>query len=413
MEKQHAWPEGHWDWPIKVTHKHGLRCGPMIFLGGQVDLDSSGIVLDEGDLPAQIRAVMRHIDSVLTDLGVFLSDLVKLQVFYVPSPPLLDADVLAIIGACLPADARLAITMIPVPFLGYPGMRVEIEATAMRSEDGAALSRHLADPNGLAPLPLPFVHGLQCGTMLFVSGQPPRDAAGGVLNGGDIVAQSAHVMARIETILNALGADLQDTVKINRWYVGEGERADWEPAALAVARRFAEPGPAATGMPVPSYPDPQQRIMIDAIAMRDPAAAREHVWPEGHWDWPVHLPYRHGVKCGNMVFIGGQVPLTQNGIVIAPHDMAAQTRMSLDYIRKVLAGFGLTMDAVVKVLALYSAAGQPEELHTNLSIRSAAFTEPGPATTGIPLPSLAYPGMMIEIEIIAMVDQRQGSGSAP
>jgi hypothetical protein len=61
------------------------------------------------------------------------------------------------------------------------------------------------------------------------------------------------------------------------------------------------------------------------------------------------------------------------------------------------------MDAVVKVLALYSAAGRPEELHTNLSIRSAAFTEPGPTTTGIPLPRLAYPGMMIEIEIIAMV----------
>jgi enamine deaminase RidA (YjgF/YER057c/UK114 family) len=68
----------------------------------------------------------------------------------------------------------------------------------------------------------------------------------------------------------------------------------------------------------------------------------------------------------------------------------------------VLAGFGLGMDAVVKVLALYGAKGDPEELHTNLSIRSAAFSEPGPATTGIPLPYLAYPDMLIEIEMIAM-----------
>ena len=37
MEKRHAWPDGHWSWPIDVTHKHGVRCGEMIWVGGQVD----------------------------------------------------------------------------------------------------------------------------------------------------------------------------------------------------------------------------------------------------------------------------------------------------------------------------------------------------------------------------------------
>jgi hypothetical protein len=32
----------------------------------------------------------------------------------------------------------------------------------------------------------------------------------------------------------------------------------------------------------------------------------------GHWDWPGHLPYRHGVKAaGQMIFLGGQVVMAR------------------------------------------------------------------------------------------------------
>ena len=35
MKRRHVWPEGHWAWPIQVSHKHGLRSGQMIWIGGQ------------------------------------------------------------------------------------------------------------------------------------------------------------------------------------------------------------------------------------------------------------------------------------------------------------------------------------------------------------------------------------------
>jgi enamine deaminase RidA (YjgF/YER057c/UK114 family) len=404
--RRYSWPEGHWDWPIKVTHKHGLRCGDMMFVGGQVDLDSTGTVLHPGDRATQVRAAIGHIDTVLCDLGANLTHLVKLQAFYVLEPHITEMAIRDLIGAALPPESQIAITLIPLPFLGYPGMMIEIEAIAMLAENGTALPRHISHPPGLIALPAPLVHALQCEGMIFISGQSPRDADNAITAPGDIVAQSARIMDRVSAILTSLGADLADIVKINRWYVGHGALNDWKRAALEVASRFHEPGPAATGIPLPCYPDPTQQIMIDGIAMRDATGntlAKQRVWPLGHWDWPVHLPYQHGIKCGNMVFIGGHVALTSEGVVIDPGAMAAQTHTSLDHIHRVLAEFGLGMDAVVKVLALYSAAGRPEELHTNLSIRSAAFTEPGPTTTGIPLPRLAYPGMMIEIEMIAMV----------
>jgi enamine deaminase RidA (YjgF/YER057c/UK114 family) len=123
---------------------------------------------------------------------------------------------------------------------------------------------------------------------------------------------------------------------------------------------------------------------------------REYSWPEGHWDWPIKLPYKHGVKAGNMIFVGGQVALDEQGNVLHPGDIVRQTEIAMENIRRVLAEFGATLDDVVK--------GTKEEWEVAAKIRASYFKEPGPAATGIPLPTLAYEGMMTEIEVIAMVD---------
>ena len=75
----------------------------------------------------------------------------------------------------------------------------------------------------------------------------------------------------------------------------------------------------------------------------------EHVWPEGHWDWPIKLPYKHGVKRGNVVFVGGQVAMDEAGKVLYPGDVARQTEIAMENVKKVLAGFGARMDDVVKL----------------------------------------------------------------
>jgi enamine deaminase RidA (YjgF/YER057c/UK114 family) len=132
---------------------------------------------------------------------------------------------------------------------------------------------------------------------------------------------------------------------------------------------------------------------------------KSHSWPDGHWDWPIHLPYKHGVRCGKMVFLGGQVALTPQGVVMEPGDLVAQTKISMAMIRRVLEAHGLGFDDVVKVNAYYEGGASADQLHANLEIRSSCFTEPGPTTTGIPLPALAYDKMMVEIEIVAMTDR--------
>ncbi len=406
-QRRHSWPEGHWDWPIHVSHKHGLRCGEMIYFGGQVDLDPQGNVCNPDNLTAQTETAMEYIRRILVDLDADLADLVKLICFYVHTEDA-DADrLLAAVSSALGDAPGPVISLIPLPALAYEHMVVEIEGVAMRAEDGSRIPRVIANASDCQTLPAPLSHSLRCGEMVFVGGQTALQADGTIANAGDLVGQSRALMDRIGRLLTDLGAGFNDAVKINRYYVAGGTAQQWEGAALACASYFDEPGPAATGIPIPFLYRDGLMASLEVTAMLRPdgtSAPREHVWPEGHWDWPVHLPYKHGIKCGKMIYIGGQVSMDPKGVIIDPGQLVTQTRTSVANIATILKGFGAVLDNVVKVTAYYSGSASADVLHDNLSVRSASFTEPGPASTGIPMPCLAYEAMEIEIEVIAMID---------
>jgi enamine deaminase RidA (YjgF/YER057c/UK114 family) len=407
LTRRYVWPKGHWSWPIKVSHKHGLRCGEFLFAGGQVDLDAKGSVRHAGDLPAQTRAAAGHVRTVIEALGGDLEDLVKLVVYYVARGDADEAAMLAVLRGALGPSPMPVLSTVPVPYLAYPGLMVEIDAIAMRGPDGRRIAKRVAEPAGhwTWPAKAGFAQGLRCGRMIYVGGQRPLDGGSRVVPRGDIVGQSHRAMENVGAVLAALGAGFDDAVKFNAYYVGQGTAADWEAAARARASYFTEPGPAATGIPLPEILPDGTLFQIEVWAMLAEDGTRlprRHSWPQGHWDWPIHLPYKHGLRCGEMMFLGGQVALTPEAEVLHRRDTAAQTRIAMANIARVLALLDAGIDDVVKVNAFYEGDGTYDNLHENLAVRSAAFREPGPVTTGIPLPCLAYRDMMIEIDTIAM-----------
>lgn len=129
---------------------------------------------------------------------------------------------------------------------------------------------------------------------------------------------------------------------------------------------------------------------------------RRHVWPESLWDWTIKLPYKHGLKCHDMIFLGGQVSLDRQGQAINPGDIKAQTRKAMAHIGTILRELGADYSDVCKITTMYQGRSDVDELNDNFLIRAAHFVEPGPATTGISLPVLAYPDMVIEIDAFAM-----------
>ncbi|MDY0881641.1 RidA family protein [Dongia soli] len=383
-----------------------MRSGQMVWVGGQADLTVEGTVRNPHDLKRQIANSLDYFQQVLEDLDCQFADLVKLLCFYVDDGSVGEAAFLEMMAAALPTEVRPAMTAVPVPYLAYPGMAVVIEGYAMRGIDGAVLPRQISAAPDLSPLPPPFVQAVRCGKMIFVSGQTAMEN-GRLAHPGDIVAQTKQVMRQIGRALGEFGADFDDVVKLNRWYLRQDSVADFEPAALACAAHFNEPGPAATGIPIPYFPRQGEAIKIEVVAMLGEDGKRlprRHVWPESLWDWTVHLPYRHGLKCHDMIFLGGQVSLDKQGRAVDLGNMRRQASQAMTHIGTILRELGADFSDVCKITTMYEGRSDAGELHDNLLIRSSFFSTPGPATTGIPFPALAYPGMIIEIDTFAMAD---------
>ncbi len=402
MEKQHASPDGHWSWSLESPHSHAVRCGQVIWTSGQIADEGEG-----RDAIAQLPGAVRNLERVLAEFGCGLSHVVKLLCVYANDGSGDERAVLETLGSLLPYGLKPAVTAVPVAYLAYPGAHVMLEAFAMAEADGTVLPRTIHEDAALSPLPPAFASGVRAGKMIFVSGQSPVSPAGEVLSPGDIVAQTHAVMGRVKAALAGFGAGFADVVKINRWYVGQGKVEDFEPAALACAANFSEPGPAATGVPIPRHAHAGQMIKIEVVAMLGEDGrhlTRRSVWPDTLWDWTIDIPYWHGLKCHDMIFLGGQVSLDTTGSAVNPFDMRAQAAQAMVHIGSILRELGAGYDDICKLTTVYAGPPGRDALAENQRIRAAFFAKPGPATTDVALPVLAYPGMIIEIDAFAMAE---------
>lgn len=81
--RQRIMPEGHWDWSIPVPFSQGWKCGPLIFVGGQISADEHGRTIGAGDIAVQTRNVFENIRKVLNEVGADMRHIVKFNTFYV------------------------------------------------------------------------------------------------------------------------------------------------------------------------------------------------------------------------------------------------------------------------------------------------------------------------------------------
>lgn len=135
--------------------------------------------------------------------------------------------------------------------------------------------------------------------------------------------------------------------------------------------------------------------------------AAQRLMPENHWDWSIPVPFSQGWRCGELIFVGGQISSDENGRTIAPGDIETQTRNVFTNIERVLNEGGATMRDVVKFNTFYCYEGSGEEVREfwekMTRVRMEFFEEPGPVGTAVRVAGFAYPDLLIEAEAIAYV----------
>ena len=136
---------------------------------------------------------------------------------------------------------------------------------------------------------------------------------------------------------------------------------------------------------------------------------RAYSWPEGHWDWYRHLAFKHGVRVGRFIHVGGQVDKTSLGDPLHPDDLPTQIGVVIRHIDTVLREFGASLADTVKLTAFYAPGGGQDETWFVEAVAGACrdcglgAARSGPVLVPVPLPWLALPGMRVEIEAVAML----------
>lgn len=240
----------------------GSRRGEWVFVQGH----STAQVLE-----AQVAEVAARVHRVLHGLRADIADVCRVNAYFSAD---LDTETVARAQAQLGSvfadyapSYHAAILPMPLP----AGQGLQVEVIALRGTDGSRLERTSAEEtaSGRWPNQLPYAQAVRCGDTVFVSSQLPLNGDGGVTHPGDIAAQTHQVMDHMLSALGSMGADFSHMTKVNAYFEGHENLADWSVNVGIRSGYYVKPGPASTGIEVSRLSASGALISADCIAVID------------------------------------------------------------------------------------------------------------------------------------------------
>ena len=109
--------------------------------------------------------------------------------------------------------------------------------------------------------------------------------------------------------------------------------------------------------------------------------------------------FSRAIQVGDQLFVAGMTANTPNGIE-GGDSMYEQTRAVFRKIQALVDAAGGTMNDIVKMTGFITDMGQRDAY---LRARQPFFTADPPASTLVGTPALAAPGLLIEVEVLAII----------
>jgi enamine deaminase RidA (YjgF/YER057c/UK114 family) len=123
--------------PVSWSLEMGFNQGELVeghtrtlYCSGQTAMDADGKPQHDGDLPAQLALSLDNLEAVLTEAGMSLTNLARLNV-YTTDVDLLFPHYGVLAARLAAAGVAPTTTMLGVTRLAIPGQLVELEATAV------------------------------------------------------------------------------------------------------------------------------------------------------------------------------------------------------------------------------------------------------------------------------------------
>lgn len=117
--------------------------------------------------------------------------------------------------------------------------------------------------------------------------------------------------------------------------------------------------------------------------------------------------YSQGMKIDlgtkTMIITAGQIALDDEGKPVAPGDFTKQSKFIFERIKQVLGAAGASIDDVVKAQFFITDVSKYSEVN---AVRNEYFANARPATTMVEISNTVAEGCDVEIEVIAMIDNK-------
>jgi 2-iminobutanoate/2-iminopropanoate deaminase len=121
------------------------------------------------------------------------------------------------------------------------------------------------------------------------------------------------------------------------------------------------------------------------------------------WSWQDQFGFSQAWRVDGaeaVVFVAGQGPLSPDGRLVGEGDFDAQVRQTFANLSTVLEQAGASLESVVKLGVYLTDIAMLREYGR---IRAELMPGPAPASTAVQIGALALPGMLLEVEAIAVL----------
>ena len=150
------------------------------------------------------------------------------------------------------------------------------------------------------------------------------------------------------------------------------------------------------------------RLVLIALSMMIPAAAWAQARPPqvkrtNPPELSMPTGYTHVVEVtgpSKTIYISGQIAFDKDGKLVGDGDMKAQAEQVFKNLQAALAASGAKFSDIVKMNSYITDMSKAEAVR---DVRARYFGATVPASTFVEVKGLARPGLMLEIEVIAVV----------
>ena len=399
--------DSEWSWRASSPFAQAVEFGDQIFVSGQQALTAGGELVAPRDIASQTRCVFENMKSTLERAGLEFSDLVRLNTYYVFDGA--DEDATSFWEEMTRErlkyfpDPGPAATAVRIKGMPYQGQLIQIEGIALRGISRQKRRRIMPAGSWDWSIAVPLSQGWEVEDRIYVGGQIASDETGSAVHIGDLSSQTHAIYNFIGNVRKDGGGSFDDIAHIKICVKHNSVEIDgtaFLDKIVDVTKEILGPNcPTITCFGVDLL-YPGLDLEIDAMAFK----SNQTRATTGSLPTKVHDgSFPDSVCASGEIWIGGQVALDDNGLVIAPGNIQEQSKIVFHRLNDALASHNATLDDVVKLNLFFASDGNDisQEFHSTLATWAEVAPNSSPAMTPVRAYELSQPGLLIQADCIA------------